>query len=152
MKVRCMRLFGNNKDLKYRCCWEWKILATFRLCWKRIQQHTNTPEPWWCRLVTISEFGFRRPRKEVKESSSTSESQHSRKEAMREDQPKNGKLEGNVDGSYHEKVDFLILGEAKQKKDQSQKVFRKADFLFIHGELTHNILWETTKKKKDLEL
>lgn len=25
-----MRLFGNNKDLKSRCCWEWKILATFR--------------------------------------------------------------------------------------------------------------------------
>lgn len=37
---------------------------------------------------------------------------------MREDQPKNGNLEGNVDGSYHEKVDFLILGEAKQKKAQ----------------------------------
>lgn len=44
---------------------------------------------------------------------------------MREDQPKNGKLEGNVDGSYHEKVDFLILDERQSRRKTNPNGLQK---------------------------
>lgn len=50
--------------------------------------------------------------------------------------------------SYHE-VDFMVLGEASQEKRRkiNPMDFREADFNKL-GKRTHNILWETAKKKK----
>ena len=69
--------------------------------------------------------------------------------STREEQCKKGKVEGNVDGSYHEKVDFMVLGEASQEEGRKTNPvgFRQTDFNKL-GKLTHNILWETAKKKR----
>lgn len=49
--------------------------------------------------------------------------------STREKQCKKGKVESNVDGNYHQKVDFMVLGEASQKKRRKTEPmgFRQAD-------------------------
>lgn len=57
-----------------------------------------------------------------------------------------------MDGSYHEKVDLMVLGEASQEKRRKTNPmgFRQADFNKL-GKLTRNILWETAKKETMLK-
>lgn len=72
--------------------------------------------------------------------------------SMREDQCKKEKAEGNVDGSYHEKVDLVVFGEVSQEKRRKYNPMglKQEDFNKL-GKLTHNILCKSAKKKKDFE-